>query len=196
MPTPNTATAVSSALTADQLRSRLEQLTVIDVRSPGEYASGHVPGAHNIPLDRLKQALPALRDAAGRGELAVVCASGSRSQTACKQLAEAGIPAATLIGGTSAWTAAGNPVNRPAGARRVWAMDRQVRLVAGSLVAVGVLLDLAVPGLRWVSAAVGGGLVFSALSNTCAMGNLLGRLPFNRGTASCDLDTTLAALKR
>ncbi|MCD0485945.1 rhodanese-like domain-containing protein [Streptacidiphilus sp. ASG 303] len=189
--------STTTPLTTDQLHPRLEELTVIDVRSPGEYAGGHIPGAHNIPLDQLQRALPALRAAADRGGLAVVCASGARSEAACRQLAAAGVPAATLTGGTSAWAADGKPLDRPAGARATWAMDRQVRLAAGSLVLAGLLADLARPGARWFSAAIGGGLVFSAVSNTCAMGNLLGRLPYNRPrTAAADLDETLAALQR
>lgn len=186
-----------TTLTVDQLQPRLEQLTVIDVRSPGEYAGGHIPGALNVPLDQLQRALPALRAAAERGELALVCASGARSATACDQLSAANIPAATLVGGTSAWAQDGKPLNRPAGGRAVWAMDRQVRMAAGSLVLLGMLADLALPGARWFAAAIGGGLVFSALSNTCAMGNMLGKLPYNRPrNAAADLDTTLAALHR
>ncbi|MFG2301788.1 rhodanese-like domain-containing protein [Actinacidiphila glaucinigra] len=185
----------TTPLTAAQLQPRLGQFTVIDVRSPGEYASGHIPGAHNIPLYQLQRALPALRAAADRGELALVCASGARSATACDQLAAAGIPAATLIGGTTAWAQDGNPLERPATGRATWAMDRQVRMAAGSLVIAGMLADLALPGARWFSAAVGAGLVYSAVTNTCAMGNLLGKLPYNRPrTAPADLDNTLAAL--
>lgn len=188
---------MATPVTVEQLQPRLEQLTIIDVRSPGEYASGHIPGAHNIPLDQLDRALPALRAAAEHGELVVVCASGNRSQSACEQLTAAGITALTLTGGTSAWTQGGHPLNRPAGARAVWAMDRQVRLTAGSLVLLGLLADIALPGARWFSAAIGAGLVYSALSNTCAMGNLLGKLPYNRprpGTPS--LEDTLTALHR
>ncbi|MCN9243437.1 rhodanese-like domain-containing protein [Streptomyces sp. RY43-2] len=188
---------MAASLTAEQLEPRLGQFTVIDVRSPGEYAGGHIPGALNIPLDKLQRALPDLRAAAERGELAVVCASGARSQTACSQLAAAGIPAFTVVGGTAAWAQGGRPLDRPAGARAVWAMDRQVRLAAGSLVIAGMLVDLALPGARWVSAAIGAGLVFSALSNTCAMGTMLAKLPYNRprgGTA--DLDDILGNLRK
>ncbi len=55
-----------------QARTRLDELTVIDVRTPGEYAGGHIPGALNIPLDQLDRALPEIRDAARRGEVLVV----------------------------------------------------------------------------------------------------------------------------
>ncbi|MGW4897352.1 YgaP family membrane protein, partial [Kitasatospora sp. NPDC004240] len=97
---------------------------------------------------------------------------------------------------TSAWTAAGHGVDRPADApaRAPWAMDRQVRLAAGGLVLAGLLVDLVLPGARWFSAAVGAGLVYSALSNTCAMGAVLGRLPHNRPRRPYDLDATLTTL--
>ncbi|MGK4585801.1 rhodanese-like domain-containing protein [Kitasatospora sp. HPMI-4] len=187
---------MATPLTTEQLHERLGRLTLIDVRSPGEFAAGHIPGAHNIPLDQLDRAVPVLRAAAERGELAMVCASGARSQTACGKLAAVGVAAATVTGGTSAWERAGHPVDRPAGARTVWAMDRQVRLAAGSLVVAGMLADLVLPGARWLSAAVGGGLLFSALSNTCAMGALLGRLPYNRPRPGQPaIEETLAALR-
>jgi rhodanese-related sulfurtransferase len=184
---------MTTPMTVEQLHPRLEKLLIIDVRSPGEYAGGHIPGAHNVPLDQLRQALPVLRAAADRGEIAVVCASGARSASACEKLSAAGIPAATLIGGTNAWTAAGHPLDRPSGAQTIWPMDRQVRLAAGSLVVLGLVADLILPGARWFSAAIGAGLVFSAASNTCGMAAALGRLPYNRprnGTA--DLAHTLA----
>ncbi|GAA1072558.1 MULTISPECIES: rhodanese-like domain-containing protein [Kitasatospora] len=187
---------MTTPVTVAQLHPRLAEFTVVDVRSPGEYAAGHIPGAHNVPLDRLDEAMPTLRAVAGRGGVAVVCASGNRSRTACERLAAEGITALTLTGGTSAWAGDGHPLDRVAGARAVWAMDRQVRLVAGGLVLAGVLADLVLPGARWISAAVGAGLAFSAVTNTCAMGNLLGRLPHNRArSAGTDLATTLAGLR-
>jgi rhodanese-related sulfurtransferase len=188
---------MTAPLTVDELKPRLELLTVIDVRTPAEYAGGHIPGAHNIPLDQLPEAVPALRAAAANAEIAIVCASGNRSTTACRQLADAGITALNLTGGTKAWIDHGHAVNRPAGGRAVWAMDRQVRFAAGGLVLAGVLADLALPGTRWISAAVGAGLAFSALTNTCAMGALLGKLPYNRPKVQLpSLDDTLATLRR
>ncbi|MER6410085.1 rhodanese-like domain-containing protein [Streptomyces humidus] len=185
--------APTTALTAEQADARLHELTVIDVRTPGEYASGHLPGAHNIPLDHLDAALPALKVAAGRGDLLIVCASGSRSEAACRRLADQGLAAATLTGGTSAWTQLGHDTHRPAGARTPWAMDRQVRLAAGSLVLAGVIAGQRWSAARLLSAGVAGGLVFSALTNTCGMAKILSRLPHNQPKAT-DLDATLAAL--
>jgi rhodanese-related sulfurtransferase len=172
--------------------ARLPELTVVDVRTPGEFASGHLPGAHNIPLDTLPRALPTLR--AARGELLLVCASGARAETARAVLAGHGIPAATLTGGTRGWAGRGQELHRPPGASRTaWAMERQVRLTAGTVVLAGLGLGQLHPAWLLLSAGVAGGLVFSAVSDTCGMAALLAKLPHNRPRAT-DLDATLAAL--
>ncbi|MFG2333625.1 rhodanese-like domain-containing protein [Streptomyces sp. NPDC048604] len=199
-PTSPASPATPTDLDADRAHGRLGSLTVVDVRSPAEYASGHVPGALNVPLDRLAQAVPALREAAARGELLVVCQSGNRSAAARTQLAAQGVPALNLTGGTSAWAARGHSLDRPAGApaKPVWAMDRQVRLTAGSLVLIGLALGLLVhPAFQLLAAGIAGGLVFSALTDTCGMAAMLGRLPHNR-TTTCGLplDATLERLRR
>lgn len=186
-------TSAPAAVLPAQAAARLGHYAVIDVRGPGEYASGHVPGAHNIPLDHIRAALPALKAAAARGELLLVCASGKRSATACGELAAAGVAAATLTGGTTAWAEQGHALDRPAGASRVWGMERQVRLAAGSLVVLGLAAGTRYRAARGLSAAIGGGLVFSALTNTCGMAAVLARLPHNRPRPT-GLDATLATL--
>ncbi|MFH8336620.1 rhodanese-like domain-containing protein [Streptomyces sp. AM6-12] len=186
-----------TTLAPDQARERLHELTVIDVRTPGEYAGGHIPGALNIPLDQLDRVLPEIRDAAERGSILVVCASGARSENACRRLAEQGVRAATLTGGTGAWAAGGRALERPAAreVRPVWSMDRQVRLTAGSLVLLGLALgEFVHPAFRLLSAGVAGGLVFSAVTNTCGMAALLAKLPYNR-PGDDGLDATLARLR-
>lgn len=184
-------------LDTDQAHARLHELTVIDVRTPGEYLSGHLPGALNIPLDQIRRALPEIRRATERGDVLVVCASGARSEGARKLLAEQGIPAATLSGGTGAWAAAGHDLQRPVACdvRAKWSMERQVRFTAGTVVLLGLLLGLLLhPAFQLLSAGVAGGLVLSALTNTCGMAVLLAKLPHNR-PRSTDLATTLTALR-
>lgn len=185
-----------ASLSPAQAAARLEEFTVIDVRAPGEYAAGHVPGALNIPLDKLPDALPALKSASARGSLLVVCASGVRSTRACEILAGADIQAATLTGGTSAWEGDGRGLDRPGG-DRTWPMERQVRLAAGSLVVAGLVAGIRFPAARWLSAGIGSGLVYSAVTNTCGMASVLAKLPHNRAPRSgTDLDATLEALQR
>ncbi|GLX54686.1 rhodanese-like domain-containing protein [Streptomyces sp. MB22_4] len=186
-----------TTLAPHQAQDRLHELTVIDVRTPGEYAGGHIPGALNIPLDQLDRALPDIRSAAERAEILVVCASGARSENACRQLAEKGIHTATLAGGTGAWAAQGNDLDRPVACdvKSAWSMDRQVRLTAGSLVLTGLALgEFVHPAFRLLSAGVAGGLVFSAVTNTCGMAAMLAKLPYNR-PRKADLDATLARLR-
>ncbi|MFE9483695.1 rhodanese-like domain-containing protein [Streptomyces spororaveus] len=182
------------ALSAHQAHTRLHELTVLDVRTPGEYAAGHLPGALNIPLDQISRALPAIRHTADRGDILVVCASGARSDSACRTLAEHGIDTATLAGGTGAWAAAGHELHLPEQASRTaWGMERQVRLTAGALVLAGLGLGLIHPAFQLISAAVAGGLAYSAVANTCGMATVLAKLPHNRPLPG-DLDATLARL--
>ncbi|MEU2779430.1 rhodanese-like domain-containing protein [Streptomyces sp. NPDC007162] len=177
----------------DRARTRLQELTVVDVRTPGEYASGHLPGAHNIPLGALRRALPALR--AVDGGLLLVCASGARAEQARADLAEHGVTAAVLTGGTRGWAEHGHELHRPerGRSRTPWAMERQVRLTAGAAVLAGLGLGRVHPAWLLLSAGVAGGLVFSALTDTCGMAALLARLPHNRPRAT-DLEATLAVL--
>ncbi|MEY9996726.1 rhodanese-related sulfurtransferase [Streptomyces sp. V4I8] len=183
------------ALDVDEARTRLPGLTVVDVRTPGEYAAGHVPGALNIPLDHLDSALPALRRLPGE-RLLLVCASGARSENACRVLAEHGIRAMTLTGGTQGWAQRGQELHRPPSSpSATWSMERQVRFTAGSIVLVGLGLGLLHPAWQLLSAGIAGGLVFSALTNTCGMAALLSRLPHNRPRPA-DLEAALAALER
>ncbi|MFE1197320.1 rhodanese-like domain-containing protein [Streptomyces olivaceoviridis] len=189
---------MTAPLTVDprQAHARLHELTVIDVRTPSEYAGGHVPGALNIPLDQLDRALPDIRTAAERGDVLVVCASGARSENACRVLAGNGITTATLAGGTAAWTAGGYDTHRPESTTKAtWSMDRQVRFTAGTVVLLGLLLGLAVhPAFHLLSAGIAAGLVLSALTNACGMAAVLAKLPHNRPRRA-DLDATLARLR-
>ncbi|MFI1564305.1 rhodanese-like domain-containing protein [Streptomyces sp. NPDC020490] len=191
------STPTPVTLGTDQARSRLHEFTVIDVRTPGEYASGHLPGAVNIPLDHIRRALPEIRLAAEQGDVLVVCASGARSENACKLLAVEGIVTATLAGGTGAWASEGNDLQRPVACdtRASWSMERQVRFTAGTVVLLGLLLGVLVhPAFLLLSVGIAGGLVFSALTNTCGMAVMLAKLPHNR-PRTADLDTALATLR-
>ena len=87
--------------------------------------------------------------------------------------------AVVVEGGTTAWAAAGLPCESTGG--RVISLERQVRIAAGALVLVGVLLGWFVhPYFVWLSAFVGGGLIFAGITDTCAMGMLLAKMPWNQ----------------
>lgn len=93
----------------DRARERGTTPNLLDVRGRDEYASGHVPGAVNIPLDELPGRLADLR---GSGTISAICRSGGRSVRAAAQLGVAGIDAVSVAGGTSAWAASGRPTRK------------------------------------------------------------------------------------
>ena len=81
-------------------------------------------------------------------------------------------------GGTLACEAAGLPVVR---GKKAISLERQVRIAAGFLVLVGAVLALTVhPYFAGLSAFVGAGLMFAGITDTCGMGMLLARMPWNQ----------------
>ncbi|NNC43787.1 MAG: rhodanese-like domain-containing protein [Acidimicrobiales bacterium] len=165
-------------------------IRILDVRTGGEFETAHIAGSYNVPLDTLGEHV---RDLADTNHPAVlVCQSGARATQAHQKLTDAGKHSLHLLeGGMNAWLADDGDVVH--GDTQRWAMDRQVRLAAGSLVLGGVLASLVSPVAVALAGAVGGGLVFSAVSNSCAMGSLLAKLPYNR-TDRCDIQGVLDGL--
>lgn len=164
---------------------------VLDVRTGGEFDSVHIPGSYNVPLDTLAEHAHDL--ARSDHPVVLVCKSGARADRAHGTLTGAGKQRLHLLdGGLDAWLETGGEVVR--GASETWAMDRQVRLVAGSVALAAILTSIALPKAKWVAALVAGGLTFSAVTNTCAMANVLGKLPYNRGRG-CDVDTVLREMR-
>jgi rhodanese-related sulfurtransferase len=189
----STATEVRT-LDAQTLQERLagaEPPRVLDVRTPAEFESAHIPGAYNVPLATLREHRDELRRHLDE-HVVLVCRSGARATQAEQALREVGLPGMRVLdGGMVSWQETGAPVNR---GRQTWELERQVRLVAGTIVAGSVLASAAVPRLKWVAAAIGTGLTGAALTNTCAMGMALSKMPWNRTADSCDVDRILAAL--
>jgi rhodanese-related sulfurtransferase len=168
-----THTRISAHDLADQLAAKA--VTVIDVREPMEYASGHINGSLNVPLARLSQAdLP-------QGPLVLVCQSGNRSTKGLTQLLQQGHPhaVADLVGGVPAWQQAGFSVRKLK--RAPLPLMRQVQIAAGTLVLIGVILSQTVaPGWIWLSGFVGAGLTFAGISGFCGMARLLAAMPWNK----------------
>lgn len=185
--------SIPAAMESQDLRALLVAETpprLLDVRTPGEFDTMHIPGAYNVPLDLLREHRDEIIKHLDE-DVVLVCRSGQRAAQAERTLRDAGLANVHILtGGITAWEASGFPVNR--GARR-WDLERQVRLVAGAFVAVSILASILVPGLKWVAFAIGAGLTVAALTNTCAMGMLLSRLPYNRGV-TCDAPTVVTQL--
>ena len=184
---------MTMTISSSELRSRRvfePGLAIIDVRTGAEFESAHIRGSHNIPLTTVEERLADV--AALEGPAVLVCQSGARSLTALEALDLAGkTDVLSLDGGMISWQQAGGETE--VGASETWAMDRQVRLAAGSLVLTGILGSIAVPKAKWLAGGIGTGLVYSALSNTCTMGDMLSKLPYNQ-TDGYDVDAVLAQL--
>ena len=155
--------------------------TLIDVRSPSEYATGHIPGALNIPLEQIESRLEDL----GPSPLVLICKAGQRARMAAGLLQPCFEKVTVLEGGTDAWVRSGLPV--VASVRARWSLERQVRFGAGLLILTGVVLGFTLNSAWFYLAGfVGLGLTFAGLTDFCPMGILLGRMPWNRGQ-SCSI---------
>lgn len=155
--------------------------TLLDVRTPVEFAEVHVPEARSIPLDELN---PGSLQLQKNEPVYLLCRSGQRAAKAAEKFSREGFSQPIIVeGGTLAWIDANLPVTR--GATKVISLERQVRIAAGSLVLLGVLLGWFVS--HWfflLSGFVGAGLVFAGITDFCGMGLLLAKMPWNKRGAN------------
>lgn len=140
----------------------------------------HVADARNMPLDRLDPVAVIHARNSNQGEpLYLICRSGSRGKQACEKFLAAGFTNVVNVeGGTLACVEAGLPVVR---GKKAISLERQVRIAAGSLVLLGVLLGWLVhPAILGLAGFVGAGLVVAGITDTCGMGMMLARMPWNQ----------------
>lgn len=179
------ATTISAQGLAE-LRIGGEQIDLLDVRTPVEFREVHVEFARNIPLDQLDPQTVMLDRNGSRDEpLYLVCRSGSRGEKACEKFRQAGYTNVVNVeGGTLACEQQGLPVIR---GKKAISLERQVRIAAGSFVLLGVALGWFVhPAFFGLSAFVGAGLIFAGITDTCGMGMMLARMPWNRCSTKSD----------
>lgn len=155
-------------------------LDLIDVRTPAEYREVHAAPAKNVPLDSLDpHAVMKARNGAADAPLYLICKSGSRGAKACQKFIDSGYQNVVNVeGGTEAWVEAGLPVVR---GKKTMSLERQVRIAAGFLVLTGSLLGIFLhPWFAGISAFVGAGLMFAGITDSCAMGMLIAKMPWNQ----------------
>jgi len=168
---------MAQSITAIQLEGLGTAARLVDVRSPSEYATGHIPGALNIPAEQVESRRRDLE--AGGSPVVLICQAGKRAEMVAGLLEPCGINLAVLAGGTQAWIKEGRAVVRSAKTR--WSLERQVRLGAGVLVLAGAVLA-SIVSRYWIllSGFVGLGLTFAGLTDLCPMAMLLTKMPWNR----------------
>jgi len=165
---------------AQQKQNGAQAAQWVDVRSESEFAAGHIPGAANIPLNELEARLG---DISSDKPVLLICQSGKRAEIAAELLEKCRAEIVLLEGGTKAWSSAGLPLVQSV--RTSWSLERQVRLIAGLLVVIGVALAVTVhPLFMGLAAFVGVGLTFAGATDICAMGMLLAKMPWNK-SVSC-----------
>ncbi len=147
----------------------------IDVRSPSEFASGHVPGAVNIPMDQIESRLADVRS---DWEILLICQMGKRARMTAALLEQCRRDITVLEGGTNSWVKAGLPL--VASVKSRWSLERQVRFAAGFFALAGAILALFV-NTHWLylCGVIGLGLVFAGLTDFCPMGEILSKMPWN-----------------
>lgn len=170
--------ASANALLAAEASNRRYQW--IDVRSPSEYASGHIPGAVNIAMDQIEARLD---DLLANVPIVLVCQAGGRARMVAGLLEPCRTDVTVLEGGTGAWSVAGYPLVTSAKSR--FSLERQVRLIAGLLVLIAVVLSLAL-NHNWIllAAFAGAGLTFAGLTDICLTAALLSKMPWNKAGAA------------
>jgi rhodanese-related sulfurtransferase len=171
-----------------QLKEAGQPVELIDVRTPLEFREVHVDCACNVPLDTLDPAKIMMhRPAKVDVPLYILCRSGGRAAQACEKFITAGFPNVVNVeGGTLACIEAGLPVVR---GKKVFSLERQVRITAGLMVLIGVALGWFVhPAGFGLSAFVGAGLVFAGITDSCPMALLIAKMPWNADNQSCSCD--------
>jgi rhodanese-related sulfurtransferase len=170
----------TSSLPATQAQGLLSQspgALLLDVRTPAEFSARRAAGARNIPLDTIaSQAGTLPREA----PILILCETGARAVRAASTLRGLGFDNLRVVeGGTEAWAARGLPVEGTG--RTVLGIERQVRIGAGSLVVLGVILGFTVERhLFLLSGLIGAGLVFAGVTGWCGLALLLAKAPWNR----------------
>ena len=164
----------------EELRRQGRPVDLIDVRTPAEYREIHAEPARLVPLDSLDpDAIMRARSGSEGDPLYTICRSGACGRKAAEKFHAAGYTNVVNVeGGTLAWERAGLPVVR---GKKTMSLERQVRIAAGSLVVLGTVLGAFVhPAFLGLPAFVGAGLIFAGVTDTCGMGMLLARMPWNR----------------
>ncbi|MCH8979095.1 MAG: rhodanese-like domain-containing protein [Armatimonadetes bacterium] len=174
------AVATTSAMSAIALRQRLDSgdAVVVDVRTTGEFASGHIARSINVPMDEIEARL---EDIPTGGKVVLVCQSGMRSKMTFDRLRGRLDKVVCLDGGIDSWTKSGQPVVQSV--RSSIALDRQAMIGASVIILMSVGLGAFVsPGWFYLALVPGVGLMMAGAFKFCLMGTVLSKMPWNKSS--------------
>lgn len=174
-------------ISAQELKNlcKNNKILICDIRENDEFNREHIPGAINTPISKLdtNQIEIACKDV---DKVVVHCLSGNRTKMSEPHLSKINQDEIFILdGGINAWKRLGCIVNKNSSAPLP--LMRQVQIVAGILIIIGVLLGFFVN--EWyflISGFVGAGLIFAGITGFCGMARLLMLLPYNK-TAQCKI---------
>lgn len=158
-------------------------LCIVDVRTAAEVATESLANSLHIPLHELtpeRLANELHKRGKTSGEIHILCQSGKRAEMAVQQLQGQCANGLCIIeGGMNAIKAANIPVQTSG--KSVMSLERQVRIAAGFLALLGVVLGFSFNSyFFYLSGFVGAGLMFAGITDTCMMGMLIARMPWNK----------------
>lgn len=167
----------------DLMASKTADMCILDVRTTAEVKASGLPGSLHIPLheltpDRLQHEI--IESGKNGAQIYLLCQGGKRAEMAADQL-NGHINAELFIieGGMNGLREAHIPLQQSG--KTVMSLERQVRIAAGFLALLGVVLGFQVnTGFFLLSGFVGAGLIFAGITDTCMMGMLIARMPWNR----------------
>lgn len=162
---------------AQAAASNSPQVKFLDVRTVLEFGQTHIKDSLNIPIDLLAEKTKEL--SIGKADYIIICRTGNRSAMAADILIQSGIHLVKVMeGGIARWQKEGFPVIKGI---QVISLERQIRIIAGSLVLSGIFLSRFFnPWFIAISIFVSCGLVYAGLTDNCLMGMLLMKLPYNK----------------
>ncbi len=164
----------------------------LDVRSNLEFSEAHINNSINIPIDTLLSKINDLSES--KQKYIVYCRTGNRSPMAADMLLSAGISGVKVMsGGITRWQKENLSVIKGEGGV---SLERQVRLIAGSIVLFGIIMAVLVHwAFIFISVFVSSGLIFSGITDSCLMGMLLMKLPYNKKLYKTKLGGGTCAVK-
>lgn len=165
-------------MSASTLRQRIDSgdAIVVDVRTTGEFASGHIARSINVPMDEIEARL---EDIPTGGKVVLVCQTGQRSKMTFELWKSRLDRLVCLEGGIDSWIKSGQPVVKST--RTSMALDRQAMIGASVLVLASVALGTFVsPGWFYLALVPGVGLMLAGAARICLMGMILSTMPWNK----------------
>lgn len=173
--------ATFERITATEAKAKLDAgAAIIDVRTPVEFRTEHAPGSLHVELSEIEKQPRLLNELVpGEAPLLFMCKAGVRAAKAAGLAELEGDRSRFVIeGGIDAWTQAKLPIE---GERKVISLERQVRICAGGIAALGALGALLLnPWYALIPLFIGSGLTFAGITNTCGMAMVLAKAPWNR----------------